>query len=101
MDISYILNIINNYINNYNPYNPPQPVLYRGLHINEEQDAYQEVIVQPNGTVILYGERMNHKYYFAKFNEIVYHIVTNEEMSKIYCIRVIEFNPLFADEAVG
>ena len=92
---------ISGVINNYNPYNPPHPVLYRGLHINEEQDAYEEVIVQPNGTVILYGERMNHKYYFAKVNDIVYHIVTNEEMSRIYCIRVIESNPLFSAEAAG
>lgn len=92
--IEYILGVINN----YNPYDPPRPVLYRGLHLDEEQEAYYEIIDQINGMVILYADRMNYRYYFAKFNDTVYHIVTNGEMSRVYCIRVIEPNPLFATE---
>lgn len=88
---------ISSVINNYNPYDPPRPVLYRGLHLNEEEEAYHNIIDQPNGTVILYSDRMNYRYYFTKFNERVYHIVTNGEMNRVYCIRVIQ--PIQAEAA--
>lgn len=100
-ELSYIWNAVNNFNNinnnNINVNSPPprNPSLHRSLRINEEQDMYNEIIDQPNGTVILYSERLNHRYYFCKINDSVYHIITNQEMSQIYCIRVIEYINMF------
>lgn len=81
---------ISDAVNNFNPFQPPRPALYRGLHIFEEEEGYDQVINQQDGTVILYDERQNYRHYFYKFNGQVYYIVTNGEMNRIYCIRIIE-----------
>lgn len=93
--ISYISNVVNN----FNPFYPPRPSLYRGLHIFEEQEGYDQVIYQENESVILYIERQGYFHYFSKFNGQVYYIVTNEELSRVYCIRVID--PPFQIQAAG
>lgn len=87
-----VISYISNAVNNFDPLLPPRPTLYRGLHIFEEDEGYNQVINQENGSVILYDERQNYRHYFYKFNEQVYYIVTNGEMSRIYCIRIIELS---------
>lgn len=91
-----ILNIVNNMnivydaINNYTQ-RVPRLQLYRGLHVFEEQEAYDSLINEPNNTVILYDERNNHKYYFGKINGQIYHVITNTDMTNVYCVRILDY----------
>ena len=55
------------------------------------QEMYIQMINCHNNTLIFYDERNLHRYYFAKFSDIVYHIVTNSDISRIYSIRNIEY----------
>lgn len=84
------MDAISNAINNFNPYEARRPSLYRGLHIFEEYEGYDQIINQENGTTILYDERQNFRHYFSKFNDQVYYIVTSGDLDRIYCIRIIE-----------
>lgn len=81
--------IIFNAINGVNNGNFMRPILYRQLSYGEERDMYNQMVNEPNNTVIFYDERHLYRYYFAKFNNTVYHIVTNSDMSRIYTIRSI------------
>ena len=81
--------IIFNAINGVNNIAERRPVFYRQLSYGEEREMYNQMINEPNNTVIFYGERHLHRYYFAKFNDIVYHIVTNSDMTRIYTVREI------------
>jgi hypothetical protein len=67
-----------------------RPVLYRSLNILEEKEAFESLINEPDNTIILYDDRNNHRYYFGKFNNQVYHVVTKSDMTFIYCVRQIE-----------
>lgn len=87
MENEIIFNAING-VNNINNVER-RPVLYRQLSYAEEREMYEHMINEPNNTVIFYDERHLHRYYFAKFNHIVYHIVTNSDMTRIYTIREI------------
>jgi len=87
MENEIISNAVNG-VNNGNEYFR-RPVLYRQLSYGEEREMYNQMVNEPNNTVIFYDERHLHRYYFAKFNNIVYHIVTNSDISRIYTIRSI------------
>jgi len=77
-------------VHNYNPHTIRQLTLYRSLQYGEEKEGYNMIIEEPNETIILYTVRNNHRYYFAKFNEQVYHIVTNEALTVLFSIRIID-----------
>lgn len=85
METDIIFNAING-INNGNEYFI-RPVLYRQLSYGEERDMYNQMVNEPNNTLIFYDERHLYRYYFAKFNDTVYHIVTNSDISRIYTIH--------------
>lgn len=79
-----IINIITNAINNFNP---SRPRLYRSLNIHSEYDAYQTIINMPENSYILYLTRLSHLYYFCKFNNQIFQVVTNEDLSDVYVVR--------------
>lgn len=77
-------------VHNYNPHTIRQLTLYRSLQYGEEKEAYRMIIEEPNETIMLYTSRNNHRYYFSKFNGQVYHIVTNESLTVLFSIRIID-----------
>jgi len=85
IDTNRIFNAINSINNNINL----RPVLYRQLSYGEERYMYNQLVDAENQTVIFYDERHFYRYYFTKFNDRVYHIVTNGDFTSIYTIREI------------
>jgi hypothetical protein len=83
------VNIVSNAIN-MSLLERPRLILHRSLHVFEEQEAYESLINQPNNTIILFDERSNHKYYFGKLNGQIYHVITNSNMTTIYCVRLLD-----------
>lgn len=77
-------------VHTYNPHSIRNLTLYRSLQYGEEKEAYSMITDEPNETIMLYTSRNNHRYYFAKFNGQVYHIVTNEALTVLFSIRIID-----------
>jgi hypothetical protein len=78
------MNTIISVINNFNQV---RPRLYRSLNVQSEFDAYQRVINMPENSYILYTSRLYHCYYFCKFNNSIFQVVTNEDLSDVYIVR--------------
>jgi hypothetical protein len=81
-----ILDAVCNYVNNYNPLEPPRLTLLPTLnqiYIDEMRDVLRN---EPNQTVRLAATRPSYAFYFCKLGDQIYQVI---EMRQQYDVSMV------------
>jgi hypothetical protein len=64
--------------------------LFPSLNETHISVSHQQIVGQANGALHLVGSREGFRFFFYKTNDQVYQIISNEDVTDIYQVKVIE-----------